>query len=375
MQPVKVATIVGTRPEVIKLSRVVAELDQRVDHTLIHTGQNFDYELNQVFYEQLALRQPDHYLEVAATTATETIGNVISRTGEILAELAPDAVLLLGDTNSCLAVIAAKKLKIPSFHMEAGNRSFDQRIPEEMNRKLVDHVSDVNLPYTEHARRYLLAEGIDPTRVIKTGSPMREVLEHYMAGIRASKILEELDLERGGFFVASAHREENVDNPQRLESLVKGLSLLYEKHGKPIVFSTHPRTRQRLAKDLKEDVEGIRFLKPLGFLDYVQLQMNAACCISDSGSLTEEASLLNLPAVTIRDAHERPEGMDEASILMSGLSSSRVLQCVDLAMAHQAEEPRRLALVDDYKADNVSTKVVRIILSYIDYVNANVWRR
>ncbi len=375
MSRIKVATIVGTRPELIKLSRVIAELDRHVDHTLIHTGQNFDYELNQVFFEQLDLPQPQHYLEAAGETPAETVANVIAKTDRVLARLNPDAVLLLGDTNSCLAVIAAKKRQIPVFHMEAGNRSFDQRIPEETNRKVVDHLSDINLPYTEHARRYLVAEGLDPARVIKTGSPMREVLEYYMPNIEASTILEDLNLEAGGYFVASAHREENIDDPERLSRLMEAFRQVHQEHRKPIIFSTHPRTRAQLDKQTAAVEKEIRFLRPLGFLDYIWLQRNAACVISDSGSLTEEVSLLNLPAVTIREAHERPEGMDEATLVMSGLEPQRVLQAVELVMAQHRTDRAPFDVVNDYRCGNVSKKVVRIILSYIDYVNANVWRK
>lgn len=377
MKRLKVVTIVGTRPELIKLCRVIAELDRHTDHILVHTGQNYDYELNEIFFEQLEIRQPDYFLEAAGSTAVKTIGEVIVRSDHVLGQESPDAVLLLGDTNSCLAAISAKRRKIPIFHMEAGNRSFDQRIPEEINRKIVDHVSDINLPYTEHARRYLLAEGLDPARVIKTGSPLAEVLDHYRPGIDASKIIEELDLKTGGFFVVSAHREENVDDPARLRRLLGALEALAERHAKPLVVSTHPRTRERLgASRLTGSVSRqIRFLKPLGFLDYVRLQMEAFCILSDSGSVTEEASLLNLPAVTIRDAHERPEGMDEATVVMSGLDPERVLQAVELVTAQHQQEPRAFRRVSDYEASNVSKKVVRIILSYIDYVHSRIWLR
>lgn len=373
----KVVTIVGTRPEVIKLSRVIAELDRHADHVLVHTGQNHDYELNEIFFQQLEIRGPDHFLEVAGDGAAETIGKVIERSDRVLAEEAPDAVLLLGDTNSCLSAISAKRRKIPIFHMEAGNRSFDQRIPEEINRKIVDHVSDVNLPYTEHARRYLLAEGLDPARVIKTGSPMAEVLSHYRPGIESSRVLEELGLERDGYFVVSAHREENVDDPVRLERLLRSLELLAQRYSRPLIFSTHPRTRKHLdAADLARSVsEWLRFLPPLGFLDYVRLQSEAFCILSDSGSLTEEASLLDLPAVTIRDAHERPEGMDEGTLVMSGLGPERVLQAVELVTSQHDRACRAFRVVSDYEPTNVSKKVVRIIASYVDYVRAWVWLR
>lgn len=372
----KVVTIVGTRPEVIKLSRVIAELDEHTEHVLVHTGQNHDYELNGIFFEQLQIRRPDHFLEAAGATAAETIGRVIAGADRLLAAKAPDAVLLLGDTNSCLAAIAAKRRKIPVFHMEAGNRSFDQRIPEEINRKIVDHVSDVNLPYTEHARRYLLAEGLDPDLVIKTGSPMAEVLSYYRPGIEASRILDGLGLEAGGFFVVSAHREENVDDPVRLGLLLASLELLAQRYGMPMIVSTHPRTRKRLdAADLTQGLSSrLRFLPPLGFLDWVRLQTEAFCVLSDSGSLTEEASILGLPAVTIREAHERPEGMDEGTLVMAGLGARRILQAVELVTSHQRSERRPFRLVPDYEAANVSKKIVRIILSYTDYVRSRVWR-
>lgn len=376
MKRLKVLTIVGTRPELIKLSRVIAELDRQCDHVLVHTGQNFDYELNEVFFEQLEIRRPRHFLEVAGETAAETIGRVISRADRVLADEAPDALLLLGDTNSCLAAIVAKRRRIPIFHMEAGNRSFDQRIPEETNRKIVDHVSDVNLPYTEHARRYLLAEGLDPARIIKTGSPMQEVLSHYMPSIERSEVLTQLDLTPGDYFIVSSHREENVDDPARLTRLLASLDAVARRYKKTIVFSTHPRTRKRL--EALKDAEkpgAIRFLKPLGFLDYVKLQMEAFCILSDSGSLTEEASLLNLPAVTIREAHERPEGMDEGTLVMSGLGAERILQAIELVTSQHVRGQRGFKPVEDYEVDNVSLKVVRIILSYVDYVHANVWRR
>ncbi len=377
LKRLKVATVVGTRPELIKLSRVIAELERRTDHVLVHTGQNFDYELNEIFFEQLDIRRPDHYLETAAESPAETIGNVISRADRVLAEEAPDAALFLGDTNSCLAAIAAKRRRIPVFHMEAGNRSFDERIPEEMNRRIVDHLADINLPYTEHARRYLLAEGLDPDRVIRTGSPMREILDHYRPGIEGSTVVADLELEPGGYFVVSAHREENVDDPARLAKLLESLDAVAARYGKPIAFSTHPRTRQRLEALTGGGEPGpaVRFLKPLGFLDYVKLQTEAFCVLSDSGSLTEEASLLDLPAVAIRDAHERPEGMDEATLVLAGLGAERILQAIDLVTSQRSEEGPSLGVVDDYRAANVSRKVVRIILSYVDYVNARVWRR
>ncbi len=376
--PIKVMTLLGTRPEVIKLSRVIAELDRRVSHVLVHTGQNYDYELNQVFFDVLGIRKPDHFLECAGRTVAETIGNVISRADRVLAKEKPDALLLLGDTNSCLAVIAAKRRKIPVFHMEAGNRCFDERVPEEINRRLVDHASDINLPYTEHARRYLLAEGVKPETVIKTGSPMREVLQHYAPRIRRSRILRTLGLAPGRYLVVSAHREENVDNPRNLRGLLDSLDAAAKRYGRKIIFSTHPRTRARLAgagAGGPRRAGKIEFLKPLGFLDYVKLQMNAWCVLSDSGTLTEESSILGFPAVMIRQAHERPEGMDEAAVVMADLKPARVGDAIDLAVAHHAGRKPPFKTVTDYTADNVSRKVVRIILSYTDYVNRTVWRK
>lgn len=370
----KVMTIVGTRPELIKLSRVIAELDARLEHVLVHTGQNFDYELNGIFFEQLAIRKPDHFLDAAAAEPAATIGQVITRADEVLRQEQPDAVLVLGDTNSCLAVISAKRRKIPIFHMEAGNRCFDQQVPEEINRKIVDHVSDINLTYTEHARRYLLAEGLRPETVIKTGSPMKEVIEHYLPGIRNSDILAQLGLAEGGYFVVSAHREENVDDPDNLDHLLRSLETLWENYGLPVIVSTHPRTRKRLEERGVDRLAGdVRFLKPLGFLDYVKLQTQARCVVSDSGTITEESSILDFPAVTIRNAHERPEGMDQATLVMCGLKAERVLQAVQTVVAQRAPDARTFRLVPDYDTDNVSKKVVRIILSYVDYVNRYIW--
>jgi UDP-N-acetylglucosamine 2-epimerase (non-hydrolysing) len=372
----KVMTIVGTRPEVIKLSRVIAELDRRLTHVLVHTGQNYDYELNQVFFDELGIRKPNHFLECAGETAAETIGNVIIRSDRVLAKEKPDALLLLGDTNSCLAVIPAKRRKIPVFHMEAGNRCFDERVPEEINRRLVDHAADINLPYTEHARRYLLDEGLRPETVIKTGSPMCEVLQHYGPRIHRSRILRTLGLAPGRYFVVSAHREENVDDPRNLRGLLDSLDAVAKRDGRRIIFSTHPRTRARLAGTKRSGHPSkIEFLKPLGFLDYIKLQMNAYCVLSDSGTLTEESSILGFPAVMIRQAHERPEGMDEATVIMADLQPARVLDAIDLAVAHYAGRKKPFRVVDDYTASNVSQKVVRVILSYTDYVNRTVWRK
>ena len=374
--PLKVLTLVGTRPELIKLSRVIAELDRRVAHVLVHTGQNYDYELNEIFFRDLGIRKPDHFLECAAATPAETIANVIARADRVLAREKPDAFLLLGDTNSSLAVIAAKRRKIPVFHMEAGNRCFDERVPEEINRRIVDHASDINLPYTEHARRYLLAEGIRPETVIKTGSPMREVLEHHAAGIRRSAVLRTLGLGLGRYLVVSAHREENVDDARRLRALLECLDAAAKRFQRKIVFSTHPRTRARLAAEKKfPRPSKVAFLKPLGFLDYVRLQTSAYCVLSDSGTLTEEAAILGFPAVMIRQAHERPEGMDEAAAILADLKPERVLDAIALAAAQHAERRKPLPAPPDYAATNVSEKVARIIVSYTDYVNRTVWRK
>jgi UDP-N-acetylglucosamine 2-epimerase len=371
----KVMTIVGTRPELIKLSRVIHELDQCVPHVLVHTGQNYDYELNEVFFDELQIRQPDHFLNTPGANLGETLGNIIARSYAVLAREQPDALLLLGDTNSCLSAIPAKRLRIPIFHMEAGNRSFDERVPEEVNRRIVDHTSDINLPYTEHARRYLIAEGIRPETVIKTGSPMREVLEHYMPGIDSSQVLERLELQTERYFLVSAHREENVDDPNRLRELVATLDTLASKFECSVIVSTHPRTEKRLKESgigAKDD--RVRFMNAMGFFDYVKLQMNAACVLSDSGTITEESSILNFPAVTLRDAHERPEGMDEGTLIMSGLKAERVLEAVEIVRRHHAPE-RTSRIVQDYEPDNISKKVVRVILSYTEYVNHVVWRR
>ncbi len=372
----KVMTIVGTRPELIKMSRVIAELDRQVEHVLVHTGQNYDYELNQVFFEDLEIRKPDHFLGAAAETAAKTIAQVISKTDDLLAAVKPEAVLLYGDTNSCLAVISAKRRKIPVFHMEAGNRCFDQRVPEELNRKVLDHLSDINLVLTEHARRYLIAEGIRPETIIKTGSHMREVLDYYMPKIEASDVVRRLGLEEGKFFLVSAHREENVDSPESLADLLDTLGALIEKYGYPVIVSTHPRTRNRLEaiRQLALDPR-IQFLKPFGFVDYIRLQQSAFCILSDSGTITEEASLLNLPAVTIRNAHERPEGMDVGTLVMSGLKKDRVLDAVAVVSSQYSRTKRAVAPVADYETVSVSKQIVRVVLSYVDYVNRTVWHK
>jgi UDP-N-acetylglucosamine 2-epimerase (non-hydrolysing) len=373
----KVVTVVGTRPEVIKLSRVIHELDQHTRQVLVHSGQNYDYQLNEVFFQQLGIRRPDHFLKAAGGSTAQTIGLVISRSDEVFALEKPDALLLLGDTNSCLCAISAKRRKIPIFHMEAGNRCFDDRVPEEINRRIVDHISDINLTYTEHARRYLLAEGLRPERIVKTGSPMKEVLEFHAARIEASAVLSELGLEAGQFFVASAHREENVDSEVNFGHLLATLSAVAERFELPIVVSTHPRTRKRLEETNQAALDPrIRFLEPLGFFEYVKLQKTAKCVLSDSGTLTEESSILDFPAVTLRQAHERPEGMDEGTLIMSGLEAPQVLKAIEVVMAHHVEAPRRtFSVVADYDTDTVSKKVLRIMLSYTDYVNRTVWRK
>ena len=373
---IKVMSIVGTRPEVIKLCRVIHELDDHTDHVLVHTGQNYDYELNEIFFKELEIRKPDHFLNAAGETAAETIGNVISKSDKLMASEKPDALLLLGDTNSCLSVISAKRRKIPIFHMEAGNRCFDQRVPEEINRKIVDHTSDINLTYTEHARRYLLMEGLKPETVIKTGSPMKEVLEYYRSQIEKSDAIKRFKLESGQYIVVSAHREENVDIENNFVDLLESLNSIAEKYDRPVIVSTHPRTRKKLEEhgDFKADGR-IQFLKPLGFLDYVKLQMDAFCVVSDSGTITEESSILDFPAVTIRQAHERPEGMDEGTLIMCGLKAERIIESIDIVTTHYLNNQRQFRLVQDYDSDNVSKKVLRIIMSYTDYVNRTVWHQ
>jgi UDP-N-acetylglucosamine 2-epimerase len=372
----KVMTIVGTRPELIKMSRVIAEFDQHTQHVLVHTGQNYDYELNQVFFDDLGIRQPDHFLEAVGENAAQTIARVIEKADAVMEKENPDALMLYGDTNSCLAVIAAKRRKIPVFHMEAGNRCFDQRVPEELNRKVLDHLSDINLVLTEHARRYLIAEGIRPETIIKTGSHMREVLDHYLPKIRQSDVLQRTGLVAGQYFLISAHREENVDTPQNLLDMVETLNALAETYNCPVIVSTHPRTRKRLdALELGKLNAHIRFLKPFGFCDYIKLQMEALCVISDSGTISEEASLLNLPAVTLRNAHERPEGMDVGTLIMAGLKKARVLDAVRVILAQHDKNERALPPVMDYEAGAVSKQVLRVVMSYVDYVNRTVWSK
>lgn len=368
----KVMTIIGTRPELIKMCRVIAAFDEHTEHTLVHTGQNFDYELSQIFFDELDIRKPDYFLEAAGKSAVETIANVLVKADAVLERVKPDAVLLYGDTNSCLAVIPAKRRRVPVFHMEAGNRCFDQRVPEELNRKIVDHLSDVNMALTEHARRYLLDEGLPADRVFVVGSHMQEVLSHYRDKIDASDALAELNLTPQRYFVVSAHREENVDTVENLRDLLDTLNGLAEYYGFDVVVSTHPRTRQRLEalSEFKVDPR-VRFMRPFGFFGYVKLQMQAACVLSDSGTITEEASLLGLPAITIRNAHERPEGMDQGVLVMSGLKRSRVLDAVRVVMAHSLP---RMPIVPDYEGGPVSQKVLRIVMSYTEFVKHIVWR-
>ena len=371
---IKVMTIVGTRPEIIKLSRVIDELDRHTQHVLVHTGQNYDFELNRIFFEQLGIREPDYFLNVAVENLGRTIGNVIAASFDVMASEKPEALLILGDTNSCLAAISAKRLKIPVFHMEAGNRCFDERVPEEINRRIVDHISDINMPYTEHARRYLLREGIRPETIIKTGSPMKEVLGYYLPKIESSDCLEEMGLKPGGYFLVSAHREENVDDDTRFHNLLESLSAICEKYRKPVIVSTHPRTRKRLdGANLVHLDERIQFLKALGFFEYVKLEMNAFCVVSDSGTITEESSILNFPAVTIRESHERPEGMDEGTLIMCGLRAERILQSIDIVTSHHSKSERPFKLINDYDTENVSKKVLRLIMSYLDYIHRTVW--
>jgi len=369
-------TIVGTRPEIIKLSRVIPELDKHTNHILVHTGQNFDYELNEIFFEELGLRKPDIFMNAVGSNAAETIGNVITKSDAIFEQENPDAILLYGDTNSCLSVISAKKRKIPIFHMEAGNRCFDQRVPEEINRKIVDHLSDINLPLSEHARRYLIDEGLAPETIIKTGSPMGEVLSYYRENIEKSEVLEKENLTKGSYFIVSTHREENVDSEVNFKNLLDSLNAITEKYGKKVIVSTHPRTRKKLENiGFTNQNPLIEFMKPFGFLDYIKLQKNAYCVISDSGTITEESSILKFPAITIRQAHERPEGMDEGTLIMSGLTKERILQSIDVVVSHFLQSNDSIKTVVDYKADNVSKKMLRIILSYTDYINRTVWKK
>lgn len=375
MKKLKVVTVVGTRPEIIRLSRVMAALDEHCEHILVHTGQNYDYELNQIFFDDLEIRKPDHFLNAAGASGAETIGNVIIAVDRVLAEVEPEALLVLGDTNSCMAVIPAKRRKIPTFHMEAGNRCFDMRVPEEINRRIVDHTADINLTYSTIARDYLLREGLSPDMVIKTGSPMFEVLKHYRPGIDASDVLERLGLEAGKFFVVSAHREENIDSDKNFLKLVDVLNTVAENFNYPVIVSTHPRTQKRVDAMGIKFHKNVRLLKPLGFKDYNKLQLDSKAALSDSGTINEESSILNFPALNLREAHERPEGMEETSVMMVGLEVERVMQALSLLDTQQRGADRTLRLVADYSMPNVADKVVRIIHSYRDYVMRVVWKR
>ncbi|MBY5961349.1 non-hydrolyzing UDP-N-acetylglucosamine 2-epimerase [Marinobacter nauticus] len=375
MKKLKVMTVVGTRPEIIRLSRVMAKLDEYCEHILVHTGQNYDFELNEIFFQDLGIRKPDHFLSAAGASGAETIGNVIIAVDKVLADVQPEALLVLGDTNSCMAVIPAKRRKIPTFHMEAGNRCFDMRVPEEINRCIVDHTADINLTYSTIARDYLLREGLLPDRVIKTGSPMFEVLNHFREGIDASDVLARLGLEAGNFFVVSAHREENVDSDRNFLALVDTLNAVAEQYGYPVIVSTHPRTQKRVDAMGVQFHDHVRLLKPMGFKDYNKLQLSAKAVLSDSGTINEEASILNFPALNIREAHERPEGMEETAAMMVGLSTERVLQGLAILENQGRGDERSMRLVADYGMPNVSEKVVRIIHSYRDYVMQTVWKQ
>lgn len=368
-------TVIGTRPEIIRLSRVIAALDRHVEHVLVHTGQNHDYELNQIFFEDLELRKPDHFLEAAGTNAAETIGNIISRADAVIGKIQPEAMLVLGDTNSCLAAYAAKRRKVPVFHMEAGNRCFDERVPEEINRRIIDHIADINMPYSSISREYLLREGLPPDRIVRTGSPMYEVLHHYLPKIEASPVLERLGLKTHQYFVVSSHREENVDCPRHFAGLVELLNGLAGEYDQRVIVSAHPRTRKRFEMEKVSLDQRIELLKPLGLSDYVKLEMHARAALSDSGTITEESSILNFPALNIRDAHERPEGMEEGAVMMTGMSFARAKEGLRLLETQGRNARRTLQMVEDYNAPNVSEKVVRIILSYADYANRTVWRK
>ena len=375
MKKLKLMTVVGTRPEIIRLSRVMAACDQYFDHVIVHTGQNYDYELNEIFFTDLGIRKPDHFLNAAGTTGAETIGNVIIGVDKVLEEVQPEALLVLGDTNSCMAVIPAKRRKIPTFHMEAGNRCFDMRVPEEINRRIVDHTADINLTYSTIARDYLLSEGLPADLVIKTGSPMFEVLNHYQAKIEASDVLARLGLKEHEYFIVSAHREENINSDQNFLDLVAMLNAVAEKYQFPVIVSTHPRTRNRIEQLNIKFHPLIQLLKPLGFSDYNKLQLSAKAALSDSGTINEESSILNFPALNLRQTHERPEGMEEAAVMMVGLTAERALQGLEILETQPRGEERLLRLVADYSMPNVSEKVVRIILSYTDYVNRVVWKK
>lgn len=375
MKKMKVMTVVGTRPEIIRLSRVMAKLDEHCEHVLVHTGQNYDYELNEIFFQDLGVRRPDYFLNAAGSNAAETIGKIISAVDSVVEQVQPEALLILGDTNSCLAAIPAKRRKVPIFHMEAGNRCFDERVPEETNRRIVDHIADINLTYSAIAREYLLREGLAPDRVIRTGSPMFEVLTHYLDGINASDSLSRLAVEQNRYFVVSAHREENIDSPVNFAKLVATLNAVAETYEMPVIVSTHPRTQKKVDACGAVFHPLVRLLKPLGFKDYVKLQMSARAVLSDSGTINEESSILNFPALNLREAHERPEGMEEAAVMMVGLDSARVMQGLAILESQDRGAKRTLRLVNDYSMPNVSDKVVRIIHSYTDYVNRVVWKK
>ncbi|MEM0930956.1 MAG: UDP-N-acetylglucosamine 2-epimerase (non-hydrolyzing) [Bacteroidota bacterium] len=377
MKKLKVLTVVGTRPEIIRLACVLKALDENkaIDHILVHTGQNYDYELNEIFFEDMGIRRPDHFLNAAGKNASETVGQILIKIDPLLEDIAPDAFLVLGDTNSCLCAIPAKKRKIPVFHMEAGNRCFDQRVPEETNRKIVDHVSDINLTYSDIAREYLLREGLPPDRIIKTGSPMYEVLHSFLPKIKASKVLEKLGLEANKYFVVSSHREENINNPKNFDGLIESLNQIAQKYDFPVIVSTHPRTRNMLDSKKVKVHSNIRFLKPLGFSEYNALQYHSFAVLSDSGTISEESSILNFRALNIREAHERPEAMEEASVMMVGLSPERILQALEALEIQQRNPERNFREVSDYSMPNVSEKVIRIIVSYVDYVNRTVWSK
>jgi len=376
-EKLKVMTVVGTRPEIIRLSAVIAKLEESeaIEHVLVHTGQNYDYELNEVFFKDFGIRKPDYFLNAALGTATETIGNILIKVDPILEEVNPDAFLVLGDTNSCLCAIPAKKRHIPIFHMEAGNRCFDQRVPEETNRKIVDHISDINLTYSDIAREYLLREGLPADRIIKTGSPMYEVIHSKLEQINSSNVVEDMGLKTGEYFVVSAHREENINSDKNFKNLVETLNAIAQKYELPVIVSTHPRTRKRVDETGVEFHKLVKLMKPIGFIDYVKLQVEAKAVLSDSGTISEESSILNFPALNIREAHERPEAMEEASVMMVGLEKKRVLQGLSVLESQKRGEERTLREVADYTMPNVSEKVLRIILSYTDYVNRVVWRK
>ena len=368
-------TIVGTRPEIIKLSRVIAELEKYTDHILVHTGQNYDYELSEVFFNEMGIKKPNYFLNAAGDTPAQTIGNVIAKSDDLMAAIEPDGILLYGDTNSCLAVISAKRRKIPVFHMEAGNRCFDQRVPEEINRKIVDQLSDINMTLTEHARRYLIAEGVRPETIIRTGSSMKEVLSFHKKEIEQSDVIKRLGIQPGEYFIVSMHREENIDSEKNFPDLLDSLDKVAKTYKKKIIVPTHPRTRKKLETLNANNFNPlIEFMKPLGFFDYIALQKDAFCTISDSGTITEESSILGFPAITVRQAHERPEGMDEGTLIMAGLKSDDVLNAINIVTQQRKENPNGIHIVDDYDVDNVSQKVVRVIVSYVDYIRRTVWK-